>query len=701
MRAALGEKHGIVFAKVRSAARTVRYSRTAPTSCPKPVPGAGNADGESWVEVTVVPSITMMRRKLPHLNVFDRAVLVRLGEKDCPGGQVAGFYTRNVREFRERLVSGVRARPSPARRPEVAGLLSAGNQAVARLLAAGPRTLRRGSRGDDVAGVQDRLNAHGAAPPLTVDKLFGPFTDAAVRHYQRGHALTADGVVGPRTLASVNGPVTVGTASGQVPGGALPPPRGGTLRYDDAGYTIAPPPPLPARAPAERAKELDRRIAFLFAQIQAKQARKPPELGPTVSVAGVARRSVQELFLWNIMFQLGQRSRWATEADLVTAIDFAPGAVGRVTVRIDASGNATVTLVAAGPVPAAPGFPDRAAAEAALKAAFGFSSVRDGSAPWTLAELAKVHSALQRMPAADRSALDGVDLVREHTVLVNGSPAAGRFEHTTSLAARATTATRSATLTIADSAFAQDTLSFIGDGGAGAPASAMTILHEAGHAVETKAVRDATFARMQEEGRFNAATDVLNTAITTANAAGTAAVATMNTYPPAQQQQAKAFLRAVNRYSTALDNIGRNKDPADNAALETDALAARATRDQAHAALPAKHPARADFASTIAGQNSWHTAARERARINAEVHRRQAEEAAAQGTGRSRRLDGFVAVVNANNIPPLTAYAAQNWPGHPEEFFAEAHSLWLNDRAYLQTNAPALVTWFDGGGHRI
>jgi hypothetical protein len=83
------------------------------------------------------------------------------------------------------------------------------------------------------------------------------------------------------------------------------------------------------------------------------------------------------------------------------------------------------------------------------------------------------------------------------------------------------------------------------------------------------------------------------------------------------------------------------------------------------------------------------------------VHRRQQEErAASSASGQSRRLQDFVAVVTANRIAPLTAYARTNWPVHPEEFFAEAYSLWLNDRPYLQANAPALVTWFDSGGHR-
>ncbi|WP_410643996.1 peptidoglycan-binding domain-containing protein [Amycolatopsis sp. lyj-346] len=125
-----------------------------------------------------------------------------------------------------------------------------------RLLTADSRALRRGSRGDDVARVQDRLNAHGAAPPLAADRLFGPLTDAAARHYQRGHPLTADGVVG-------------------------------RARWRRSG----------AEATRVGPYGVSRRCR--------------PTLG--------ARRSAQELFLWNIMFRLGQRSRWATSSQPSTS----------------------------------------------------------------------------------------------------------------------------------------------------------------------------------------------------------------------------------------------------------------------------------------------------------------------------------------------------------------------------------------------
>jgi peptidoglycan hydrolase-like protein with peptidoglycan-binding domain len=52
-----------------------------------------------------------------------------------------------------------------------------------------------------VRSLQYLLDAHGAR--LTVDGLFGPATDAAVRAYQRTHGLAVDGVVGSATWSSL------------------------------------------------------------------------------------------------------------------------------------------------------------------------------------------------------------------------------------------------------------------------------------------------------------------------------------------------------------------------------------------------------------------------------------------------------------------------------------------------------------------
>jgi hypothetical protein len=62
--------------------------------------------------------------------------------------------------------------------------------------------------------------------------------------------------------------------------------------------------------------------------------------------------------------------------------------------------------------------------------------------------------------------------------------------------------------------------------------------------------------------------------------------------------------------------------------------------------------------------------------------------------GRSLRLHKFVTVVNANNITPFTKYAQNNWPYKPQEFYAEAYSLWLTDPGFLEHNYKPVVDFF-------
>ncbi len=68
------------------------------------------------------------------------------------------------------------------------------------------RLLGRGSRGEPVAEVQRRLG-------ITADQDFGPVTESAVRSFQAGAGLVADGIVGPLTWSAL-----FGTATAQPPG---------------------------------------------------------------------------------------------------------------------------------------------------------------------------------------------------------------------------------------------------------------------------------------------------------------------------------------------------------------------------------------------------------------------------------------------------------------------------------------------------
>lgn len=63
----------------------------------------------------------------------------------------------------------------------------------------GDRLLLRGRRGWDVAELQFLLRRSGVF--VSIDGIFGPVTQAAVVGMQKGNGLTADGAVGPQTLA--------------------------------------------------------------------------------------------------------------------------------------------------------------------------------------------------------------------------------------------------------------------------------------------------------------------------------------------------------------------------------------------------------------------------------------------------------------------------------------------------------------------
>jgi hypothetical protein len=68
----------------------------------------------------------------------------------------------------------------------------------------GTRTLTFGDSGWDVAETQFLLRSHGY-PPGPLDGSYGGLSVAAVRRFQRHSALEVDGVVGPATLASLDG----------------------------------------------------------------------------------------------------------------------------------------------------------------------------------------------------------------------------------------------------------------------------------------------------------------------------------------------------------------------------------------------------------------------------------------------------------------------------------------------------------------
>jgi hypothetical protein len=68
--------------------------------------------------------------------------------------------------------------------------------------AAPTQTLSPGATGSEVKTLQNALKSLGYDPG-TIDGNYGPSTEAAVKQFQTANGLTADGVVGPATLAKL------------------------------------------------------------------------------------------------------------------------------------------------------------------------------------------------------------------------------------------------------------------------------------------------------------------------------------------------------------------------------------------------------------------------------------------------------------------------------------------------------------------
>lgn len=75
------------------------------------------------------------------------------------------------------------------------------------------RLLSQGMAGAEVKALQEALLDSGAVGVLSVDGVFGPATDAAVRRFQESHGLTADGWVGDKTRAALAAAVALGKAA--------------------------------------------------------------------------------------------------------------------------------------------------------------------------------------------------------------------------------------------------------------------------------------------------------------------------------------------------------------------------------------------------------------------------------------------------------------------------------------------------------
>lgn len=122
--------------------------------------------------------------------------------------------------------------------------------------------LRVGSRGRSVALVQTALNRISqnfpAIPKLSVDGIFGPGTEAAVRVFQRAFGLTEDGIVGRQTWYTVER-VYAGVLK-------LSELRSQGLRYEDLGWEF--PEPLRVGDRGDKVRQLQYMLAVVAQFVQ-------------------------------------------------------------------------------------------------------------------------------------------------------------------------------------------------------------------------------------------------------------------------------------------------------------------------------------------------------------------------------------------------------------------------------------------------
>jgi hypothetical protein len=348
----------------------------------------------------------------------------------------------------------------------------------------------------------------------------------------------------------------------------------------------------------------------------------------------------------------------------------------------DASRNARVErLGEAAPREVAPAFAQLsvAAKKAQLMADFGLAAVDDRpaargrpAATWTGPELDQLKAAYELIPAADRSALQGVTIVRDHH---GPRPGPGQtllgFAHTTADAGHDQPGPPPHApphIHYYDDAFAQNAVTAVGAPGSTGPGGDWTLTHEVGHMRIFLATR-----------RANAAVTAANQLTVQADlrAAGAG-------LPPALHRIRVAWSNArtaVNTAITALNNAVITTPPAgpaQRAPLVLTAQAAVRVRDQARANLAA--------------------AAVPAAMVQAATNLDAAQDAtlaAVQTLGvATDQVPTFVSLAGTFGFTPFTDYARS---GGGDEFFAETYALFLTDPNRLSAMNRRIFLWFEAG----
>jgi hypothetical protein len=393
-----------------------------------------------------------------------------------------------------------------------------------------------------------------------------------------------------------------------------------------------------------------------------------------------------------------------------------------------------VTLVGRGQ--ATGGHSDNPTDQQARDQLTGTFRLRTISGAWQPGELAKVCWALGTLTGAERAALAGVALERS-----NQLPAA-RTGHDLDACfhqAAGPVGGDLGTLYLTDRVFARDASGFFGgaDGAHASPPSFQTILHEAGHAIDTapyrRRSRDNAERLMARAGRpFQANQPISIEDIDAANslddpqAIANAANLAINAYNAvvtreAGYQQRIAACRTAGgllaELAPLLDNalLGKSEPAlkkvqliqAEQAALAAAFNSLHGLNDVSTAADYRRIPADS-FTAIAAGVQKldhapWQaycTALISWCDIQEHSLQWWLDYGAADGTVVSQQRARFLAYAGTNTIgADLTTYASDCWPGLPDELLCEAFAIWRLDPQGVRRHSQALYNYFQQGSH--
>jgi hypothetical protein len=409
------------------------------------------------------------------------------------------------------------------------------------------------------------------------------------------------------------------------------------------------------------------------------------------SISGVKAGDPEEKFLFNALVLLANKQRWGSELDIVTSIG---AGKGMVTVRFDAAGKAQARLVGKGTPTVAAAFGTVKDASKELVSKFKLASVTgEKGRNWKVDELNKVLAAWSRLSPAEAAALEGYTLIRTNELFQGGEPLQGQTTHKDEVKTGETKATHLREIRFADSAFAADEKSFIGDDKDAAPASFEVLIHEVGHALEAKPFDDLNAPAAADAARANKAANDARAAQLQTNAAINAA--RKKKFPQKDVPLAQSLFGAVSAAHKALQAFERTPDDTH----QTDAANAISARDTAKAAVAANKAIMTAFTPSMNAQDRYFAELKKLlAAMNTAAASKAKADALKSGPN-TKRLQAFIDFVKKEKIPPPTAYAAKHWPGEPAEFFDEAFSLWKNDPVFFAKYSPKLKAWFDAGKH--